>query len=100
MFSTFVCRPLLIDTLEPISLLFLLGPVYEEVALRSRDENKYETLQKAHGARGEAEYDTLFPVTSGREKKEGDYQQLKKEEMKDGTYYTLGMEGAAGGGMI
>ncbi|AWP17506.1 Hypothetical protein SMAX5B_020195 [Scophthalmus maximus] len=76
------------------------GPVYEEVALRSRDENKYETLQKAHGARGEAEYDTLFPVTSGREKKEGDYQQLKKEEMKDGTYYTLGMEGAAGGGMI
>ncbi|XP_070783587.1 uncharacterized protein [Enoplosus armatus] len=72
------------------------GPIYEDVALRSRDkdDDKYETLQKP---RGEGEYDTLHPEAPGRERKEGEYQPLKREEMKDGVYHTLGMEGAGGG---
>ncbi|XP_067432412.1 uncharacterized protein [Thunnus thynnus] len=73
------------------------GPIYEDMPLRSRDEggDKYEQLQTVGGK--EREYDTLQTETQGR-KKEGEYEGLKKEEMKDGVYHTLGMEGGAGGG--
>ncbi|KAF3704556.1 Fc receptor-like protein 2 [Channa argus] len=75
------------------------GPIYEDVALKSRDkgDDKYEPLQKAHGAQKEGEYDTLHPEAAGGEKKEGEYEPLKQEERKEGVYHTLGMEGAAGG---
>ncbi|XP_042254057.1 uncharacterized protein LOC121887385 [Thunnus maccoyii] len=73
------------------------GPIYEDMPLRSRDEggDKYEQLQTVGGK--EPEYDTLQTETQGR-KKEGEYEGLKKEEVKDGVYHTLGMEGGAGGG--
>ncbi|KAK2820218.1 hypothetical protein Q5P01_023177 [Channa striata] len=75
------------------------GAIYEDVALRTRDkgDDKYEPLQKGHGAQKEAEYDTLHPEAAGREKKEGEYEPMKKEGMKEGVYHTLGTEGAAGG---
>eukprot|EP00064_Thunnus_orientalis_P001351 superscaffoldBa00000091_g1354 len=68
------------------------GPIYEDMPLRSRDEggDKYEQLQTVGGK--EPEYDTLQTETQGR-KKEGEYEGLKKEEMKDGME-----EGAGGGG--
>lgn len=80
-------------------IFFFLEPIYDDVELRSRakGDDKYETLHRPHGAQREGEYDTLHPEALGREKKEGEYQPLKKDEMKDGVYHTLGMEGAAGG---
>lgn len=59
--------------------------------LRSRDEggDKYEQLQTVGGK--QPEYDTLQTETQGR-KKEGEYEGLKKEEVKDGVYHTLGMD--------
>ncbi|XP_054454955.1 uncharacterized protein LOC129091383 isoform X2 [Anoplopoma fimbria] len=71
------------------------GPIYEDVPLRSRDtgDDKYEMLQK--GAHREGEYDTIQPEAPGRQKKEGEYEALKKEEVTEGTYHTLGMVGAA-----
>ncbi|KAM9336623.1 uncharacterized protein ABDE67_019658 [Symphorus nematophorus] len=75
------------------------GAIYEDVRTGSRDkgDDKYEMLQRPPGAQGEREYDTLHPEASGSAKKEGEYEPLKKGEMKDGVYHTLGMEGAAGG---
>uniref|UniRef100_A0A3B4TC63 Uncharacterized LOC111220070 n=2 Tax=Seriola dumerili TaxID=41447 RepID=A0A3B4TC63_SERDU len=75
------------------------SPIYEDVALSSRDagDNRYDVLQKGHGAKREAEYDTLHPQAPGREKKGGEYEALKKEEMKEGVYHSLGAEGAARG---
>ncbi|XP_023255898.1 uncharacterized protein LOC111650268 [Seriola lalandi dorsalis] len=75
------------------------SPIYEDVALSSRDtgDNRYDVLQKVPGAKREAEYDTLHPQPPGREKKGGEYEALKKEEMKEGVYHTLGAEGAARG---
>ncbi|KAM8729494.1 uncharacterized protein AB9X84_026725 [Acanthopagrus schlegelii] len=72
------------------------GPVYEDVALRTRDkgDDKYEVLPG--GAGREAEYDTLHPEATGKERK-GEYEALKKEGMKGEVYHTLGGEGAAGG---
>ncbi|XP_073346287.1 uncharacterized protein [Pagrus major] len=71
------------------------GPIYEDVALRTRDkgDDKYEVL---HGAQRGGEYDTLHPEATGGERK-GEYEPLKKEEMKEGVYHTLGEAGAAGG---
>ncbi|KAI3365632.1 hypothetical protein L3Q82_010704 [Scortum barcoo] len=76
------------------------GPIYEDVALRSRDrgDDKYETLQKPHGAQKDGEYDTLNPEATGGQKKGGEYEPLNKTEVKEGVYHTLGMEGAVGGG--
>ncbi|KAG8009098.1 hypothetical protein GBF38_011707, partial [Nibea albiflora] len=77
------------------------GPIYEDVALRQRDkgDDKYEPLQKkTRGDQKEGEYDMLNPERPGRERKEGEYEALKKEGMKEGEYDTLGMQGAAGGG--
>ncbi|XP_039879304.1 uncharacterized protein LOC120728451 isoform X2 [Simochromis diagramma] len=72
------------------------GRIYEDVALRSKErgDDKYETLEKASGR--EREYDTLAGA-SGGEPKGGEYEPLKKGEMKEGVYHTLGAEGAAGG---
>lgn len=68
--------------------------MYDEVELRSRDEgdNKYEALRD----RREQEYDTIQPVQDSV-KKEREYQELRKGEMKEGVYHTLKMEGGAGG---
>ncbi|XP_026206872.1 uncharacterized protein LOC113156145 isoform X2 [Anabas testudineus] len=60
------------------------GAVYEDVALRARDK-------------GDPEYDTINPEAQDKRKNEGEYEPLKKEEMKEGEYHTLGAEGAAGG---
>lgn len=68
-----------------------------ELRSRAKDDDKYETLHGPHGAQREGEYDTFHPEAQGREKKEGEYQPLKKDEMKEGVYHTLGMEGATGG---
>ncbi|XP_044035579.1 uncharacterized protein LOC122868072 isoform X2 [Siniperca chuatsi] len=75
------------------------GAIYEDVQMKPREkgDDKYETLQKPRGAQKEGEYDTLHPEAPGTEMKEGEYQPLKKEEMKGEVYHTLGMEGAAGG---
>lgn len=40
---------------------------------------------------------TLHPEALSRETKEGEYQPLKEEEMKEGLCHTLGMEGEGGG---
>ncbi|XP_040922644.1 uncharacterized protein LOC121201086 isoform X2 [Toxotes jaculatrix] len=74
------------------------GPLYEDVGLRLKDrgDDKYETLQTGHGAQRDAEYDTIHSEATGREKKGGEYEALKKDEMKE-VYHTLGKEGAAGG---
>ncbi|XP_035523950.1 uncharacterized protein LOC118332659 [Morone saxatilis] len=69
------------------------GPIYEDVAMKSRGDDKYETLQKRTGG----EYDTLNPEAPRTERKEGEYEPLKKGEMKAEVYHTLGVEGAAGG---
>ncbi|XP_051274261.1 uncharacterized protein LOC127373650 isoform X2 [Dicentrarchus labrax] len=69
------------------------GPIYEDVAMKLRGDDKYETLQKRTGG----EYDTLNPEAPRTERKEGEYEPLKKGEMKAEVYHTLGMEGAAGG---
>ncbi|XP_041818688.1 uncharacterized protein LOC121624831 [Chelmon rostratus] len=75
------------------------GPIYEDVALKSQDkgDDKYESLQQPRGAQREAEYDTLRPEATDSGKKDNNYEPLKKGEMKEGVYHTLGMEGAAGG---
>lgn len=98
LFSTFF-----VSTLKALrGTFFFLGPIYEDVALKTRDD-KYETLQKARGAEREGEYDTLHPDAPGRERMEGavggggEYEALKKEGMKEELYHTLGMEGAGGG---
>ncbi|KAK9530570.1 hypothetical protein VZT92_012062 [Zoarces viviparus] len=72
-------------------------PIYEDVALTSRDtgDDRYEVLHK--GAQREGEYDTLHPEAPGTQKKESEYEALKKEEVEGGVYHTLGMVGAAGG---
>uniref|UniRef100_A0A3Q1GNV9 Uncharacterized LOC110949059 n=1 Tax=Acanthochromis polyacanthus TaxID=80966 RepID=A0A3Q1GNV9_9TELE len=74
------------------------GPIYDDVALRLREEGdaKYETLQQASGR--EAEYDTLHPEAAATETKKSEYEQLRKDKMQEGVYHTLGMEGTAAGG--
>ncbi|XP_076615406.1 sialoadhesin [Chaetodon auriga] len=74
------------------------GPIYEDVgmALREKGDDKYESLQQSRGAQREGEYDTLHPEAP-EDKKENKYEALKKGEMKEGVYHTIGMEGAAGG---
>ncbi|KAM6964644.1 uncharacterized protein LKV04_020391 [Tautogolabrus adspersus] len=71
-------------------------PIYEDVAQMSRDKgnNEYEMLS---GARREGEYDILHPEAPGKQKREGEYEALKKEEMEDGVYHTVQMEAASGG---
>ncbi|XP_029312600.1 uncharacterized protein LOC115024877 [Cottoperca gobio] len=73
------------------------GPIYEDVPLRSRatGDDRYEALPK--GAQREGEYDTLHPEEPGRQRKEGEYEALKKEGMTGGEYHTVKMEGAVGG---
>ncbi|XP_045924863.1 uncharacterized protein LOC123982933 isoform X2 [Micropterus dolomieu] len=75
------------------------GAIYEDVAMKSREkgDDQYEELQKPRGAQKEGEYDTLHPDAPGKEKKESEYEPLKKEEMKDGVYHSLGTGGAVGG---
>ncbi|KAM6898940.1 uncharacterized protein PEZ65_020860 [Lycodopsis pacificus] len=72
-------------------------PIYEDVAMTSRDtgDDKYEVLRR--GAQREGEYDTLQPEAPGRQKKESEYEALKREDVEGGVYHTLGMVGAAGG---
>lgn len=62
--------------------------MYDELELRDGGDNKYEALR---GQR-EGEYDTIQPVL-GSGKKEREYQELRKEEMKEGVYHTVKMEG-------
>lgn len=53
---------------------------------------------KLRGDAKEPEYDTIQqPAAGGREKRGGEYEALKKEEVKESEYHTLGMEGASGG---
>lgn len=68
--------------------------MYDEVELRSpeRVDKKYEALRY----RNEGEYDTIQPVQDSG-KKEREYQELRKDEMKGGVYHTLKMEGGAAG---
>ncbi|XP_068438597.1 uncharacterized protein [Clinocottus analis] len=70
------------------------APIYEDVAMRSRDigDDKYEVLQV--GAQREGDYDTLHPEAPERQK--GEYEALKKEEMKEGDYDTLHPEAPEG----
>ncbi|XP_042364387.1 uncharacterized protein LOC121959229 [Plectropomus leopardus] len=72
-------------------------PVYEDMPLRSQDkgDDQYERLEM--GARREGEYDTLHSEAPGRERKRGEYEALKKEEMTGGEYHTVKQKGAVGG---
>lgn len=80
---------------------FLSEAIYQDVALKdvqSKDgaDGGYEELQTRER---EKEYDQLKSTPSSSEKKEGDYQALKKEEVKDVVYNTLGaVEGTGGEG--
>ncbi|XP_074518747.1 sialoadhesin [Halichoeres trimaculatus] len=71
-------------------------PIYEDVAHTS-GKNEYEMLRKPHGAKEGGEYHTLHPKAGGSQRKEGEYQALKKEEMQEGVYHTVQMHEAAGG---
>ncbi|KAM9715903.1 uncharacterized protein ACNS7B_022069 [Menidia menidia] len=62
---------------------------YEEVALKTRGDEKYETLAKAK----ESEYDTINPEASGEQRKGGEYEALKKEGMQEGVYHSLQAHG-------
>ncbi|XP_047464316.1 uncharacterized protein LOC125022067 [Mugil cephalus] len=73
------------------------GAIYEDVGQKARDkdEDKYQELQVGRGR--DAEYDTLKLEEMGGEKKEGEYEALKKDGTKEGVYHTLGQAAAAGG---
>uniref|UniRef100_UPI0037E710D7 uncharacterized protein n=1 Tax=Semicossyphus pulcher TaxID=241346 RepID=UPI0037E710D7 len=74
------------------------GVIYEDVGLMSRDkDDKYEMLRVRPGAQKDGEYDAIHPEAAGTQRKEGEYEKLNKEGMKDGVYHTVKMEGAAGG---
>ncbi|XP_010777656.1 uncharacterized protein [Notothenia coriiceps] len=69
------------------------GAIYEDLPLRSADEN-YEMLQK--GAQREGEYDLLQAGATGGQRRTEEYEALNKDEMKEGVYHTVKIEGAEG----
>ncbi|XP_029383762.1 uncharacterized protein LOC115060076 [Echeneis naucrates] len=71
--------------------------IYEEMPLGSQNE-RYEILQRKHGAKMESEYDMLHSQEPGQEKKGDEYVALKKGEINEEEYHNLEGEGAAAGG--
>ncbi|XP_034564166.1 uncharacterized protein LOC117830239 [Notolabrus celidotus] len=71
------------------------APIYEDVAQASRNKgnNEYEMLQKS---RREGEYDTLHPEAPGTQRKDGEYEALRKAEIQEGVYHTVEKHGAVG----
>lgn len=72
------------------------GAIYEDMPLQSQGK-QYEPLQRPHGSRPEAEYETLPAGAAGLKKDEGGYEALKKGEGQHEIYHTLQMEGAGSG---